>query len=126
MKAMKKMMILVSAIMMVAAGYAKKNVETKPFEGVNVNVPACIRFVNGDRYEMNVRSTDSLAADNIMWSVEDGVLKIRSRHAVEGSTEAPTVCITITTPSATEPTLTVARNLLVKESKGLTDMASVK
>ena len=56
---MKKMMILVSAIMMVAAGYAK-NVEIKPFEGVDVNVPACVRFISGDNYEVGVRSTDSM------------------------------------------------------------------
>jgi len=104
---MKKMMILVSAIMMVATGYAKKNVETKPFEGVNVNVPACVRFVNGDNYEMAVRSTDSIAAQNILWSIENGVLNIRSRREVTESDKA-NVCITIVSP--VEPRLTVGHN----------------
>ena len=36
---MKKMMILVSVLVMAATAYAK-NIETKPFEGVKVNVPA--------------------------------------------------------------------------------------
>ena len=118
---MKKMMILVSTIMMVATGYAKKNVEMKPFEGVNVNVPACVRFVSGDNYEMGVRSTDSLAAENILWSIEDGVLKISSRHEVKDGGMA-NVCITIVSP--VEPKLTVGRDYEVSSrSKAARDMA---
>ena len=121
---MKKMMILVSTIMMVAAGYAKKNVEMKPFEGVNVNVPAYVRFVSGDNYEMGVRSTDSLAAQNILWSVEDGVLNIRSRHDLKEG-EQPSVCITIVSP--VEPKLTVGRDYEVtSRSKAVRDMAQRK
>jgi protein gp37 len=104
---MKKMMILVSTIMMVATGNAKENVETKPFEGVNVNVPACVRFVSGDKYEMNVRSTDSIAEQNIQWTVENGVLKINSRHDIQNPGIA-NVCITIVSP--VEPRLTVGSN----------------
>ncbi|MBQ8969001.1 MAG: DUF2807 domain-containing protein [Bacteroidaceae bacterium] len=106
---MKKMMIMVSAIMMVAAGYAK-NVETKPFEGVKVNVPARVRFVNGDNYELGVRSTDSITANNIQWSVEDGVLKIHPKFAdTEG--DYSELCITIVSP--VEPKLMVGRNFEV-------------
>ena len=108
---MKKMMILVSAIMMAAAGYAK-NVETKPFEGVRVNVPARVRFISGDSYEMGVRSTDSIAAQNILWSIENGVLTIRSRYEVPASDEMPEVCITIVSP--VEPKLTVGRDYQVR------------
>ncbi len=100
---MKKMMILVSAIMMVATGNAK-NVETKPFEGVKVNVPARVRFVSGESYEMGLRSTDSITADNILWSIKDGVLTIRTRH--ENDVNEPTdLCITIVAP--VEPKLMV-------------------
>ena len=112
---MKKMMILVSIIMMVAAGYAK-NVEMMPFEGVNVNVPACVRFVNGDNYEMGVRSNDSIAAQNIEWSIENGVLKITTRREVTENEQA-NVCITIVSP--VEPKLTVGRDYEVASRKGL-------
>ena len=113
---MKKMMILASAIMMVAAGYANENVEIKPFEGVDVNVPACVRFVSGDNYEVGVRSNDSIAAQNIEWSIENGVLKIRSRHEVDDK-EQTNVCITIVSPE--EPKLTVGRDYEVASRKGL-------
>ena len=106
---MKKMMIMASAIIMAAAGYAN-NVETKPFESVKVNVPARVRFVTGDNYGMGVRSVDSIAAKNSLWSIEDGVLKIRQRY--ENNGETPTdVCITIVSP--VEPKLTVGRNFKV-------------
>jgi len=114
---MKKMMILVSAIMMVATANAK-TIETKPFEGVNVNVPACVRFVSGENYEMGVRSTDSVAANNIQWTVENGVLNIRSLHSTDTDKET-NVCITIVSPI--EPKLTVGRDYQVVSSRGIHD-----
>lgn len=113
---MKKMMILASAIMMVAAAYANESVELKPFTGVNVNVPACVRFVSGDNYEVGVRSNDSIAAQNIEWSIEDGVLKIRSRHEVTDNEQA-NVCITIVSPE--EPKLTVGRAFELASARGI-------
>lgn len=110
---MKKLMIMASAIMMVAGAIAK-NVETKPFEGIKVNVPARIRIVSGDNYEMGVRSTDSIAARNILWSIENGVLNIRTRHEVE-TDENPNLCITIVAP--VEPRLTVGRDFEVTDVK---------
>ena len=112
---MKKMMILVSTIMMVATSNAK-NVETKPFEGVDVNVPACVRFINGENYEMGVRSTDSIAARNILWSIENGVLKIRSRRTMREDEQKANVCITIVSP--VEPKLTVGRDYEVASRSG--------
>lgn len=120
---MKKMMILVSTIMMVATANAK-NVETKPFEGVDVNVPVCVRFINGQNYEMGVRSTDSIAARNILWSIENGVLKIRSRRTVSEDNQKSNVCITIVSP--VEPKLTVGRNFEVSSLKGRKDVAMAK
>ena len=120
---MKKMMILVSAIMMVASSYAD-NVETKPFEGVDVNVPVRIRFVNGQNYEMGVRSNDSIAARNILWSIENGVLKIRSRRSMTEDDQNANVCITIVSP--VEPKLTVGRNFEVSSLKGRRDVALAK
>ncbi len=111
---MKKMMILVSTIMMVATGYAK-NVETTPFKGVKVNVPARVRFVSGENYEMGVRSNDSITANNILWSVENGVLNIRSRFE-ENTEEQTNLCITIVSPE--EPQLMVGRDYEVKNVGG--------
>ena len=108
-------MILVSTIMMVATVYAKKNVETMPFEGVNVNVPACVRFVTGESYEMGIRSTDSIAENNIQWTVKNGVLNIRSRYEMTEEDKA-NICITIVSP--VEPKLTVGRNYEVAKSRG--------
>ena len=119
---MKKMMIMVSAIMMVAASYAKENVETMPFEGVKVNVPARVRFVNGENYAMGIRTTDSITANNILWSIEDGVLNIRSRYeADENNAE---VCITIVSP--VEPKLTVGRDYEVSSNNSKKELAATK
>ena len=119
---MKKMMILVSAIMMVATGYAKQNVETKPLEGVNVNVPACVRFVSGENYEMGVRSTDSVAASNIQWSIENGVLNISSRYKMNEDGDKANVCITIVSP--VEPKLTIGRDYVLAKSKNGRELAA--
>ena len=110
---MKKMMFLACAIMMVAAGYAKNvNVETKPFEGVKVNVPARVRFVSGDNYEMGVRSKDSITTNSILWSIEDGVLNIRPRYE-NACEDLSDIYITIVAP--VEPKLMVGRNFEMKD-----------
>lgn len=108
---MKKMMILVSAIMMVATANAK-NVATTPFEEVKVNVPARVRLVSGDSYEMGVRSTDSITENNICWTVEKGVLRISSRFE-DNSESMSDVCITIVSPK--EPKLVVGRDYEISE-----------
>ena len=120
---MKKMMIVVSAIMMVATVYAKEHVEMKPFEGVNVNVPARVRFINGENYEMGIRSTDSVTAKNIKWTVENGVLNISSRYELTEEDKA-NICITIVSPI--EPKLTVGRNLEVASSRGNRELSTSK
>lgn len=103
---MKKMMIGVAAFMTAVASYAN-NEAIKPFESVKVNVPARVRFVTGENYEMGVRSTDSIAVNNILWSIEDGVLKIQPRHEDTSETQSD-VCITIVSPI--EPKLLIGRN----------------
>ncbi len=104
-------MIMASAIMMSLAANAE-SAELIPFEGVNVNVPACVRFIYGEEYSMDVQATDSLTASAIRWTVEDGVLKIHSLGETESMKD---VCITIVSP--TEPKLTVGRNMEVKQTK---------
>ncbi len=106
---MKKMMILVSAIMMATATNAIEKMSVKPFEGVSVNVPARVRFVYGEDYAVNVQSNDSLAASGIRVKVQDGVLKIRS---IDENEQIEDLRITITSP--VEPRLTLGRNVEVK------------
>ncbi len=108
----KMMMILVSAIMMSASSFAADNMNVEPFEGVYVNAPVRVRFVNGEEYKVDVQSADSLAASAIRMTVKDGVLKINSIDENEASDE---VCVTIVSPVA--PRLTVSRDMLVTEVK---------
>ncbi len=107
---MKKMMILVSAIMMAFTAKAE-NMDLKPFEGVSVNVPARVRFVYGETYGVDIQATDSLVASGIRWDITDGVLKIRS---IDDETELENVCITIVSP--VEVKMTVGRNMEMKET----------
>ncbi len=118
---MKKMMILVSAIMMALSAKAE-NMNLNPFEGVNVNVPARVRFVYGETYGVDIQATDSIAASGIRWSVKDGVLKIRS---IDDNTELENVCITIVSPI--EVKMTVGRNMEMKETnRVLGDISSIE
>ncbi len=108
---MKKMMILVSAVMMSAISFAAEKMNVEPFEGVSVNAPVRVRFVCGEEYKVDVQSADSLAASAIRMNVEDGVLKIRS---LDESETAGEVCVTVVSP--VEPRLSVGRNLEVKST----------
>ncbi len=72
---MKKLMTMVSAIMMVAAVNASE-VTTVAFNETMVNIPARVRFVQGDSYGFNVEAKDSVVARSLQCSVKDGVLRI--------------------------------------------------
>ena len=56
---MKKLMTMVSAMMMVAAVNASE-VTTVAFNEARVNVPARVRFVKGDNYGFSVEAKDSV------------------------------------------------------------------
>ncbi len=107
---MKKMMIMASAVMMTLAANAE-NMSIDPFEGVNVNVPAHVRFIYGENYAVDVQATDSLVASAIRCTVQDGVLKIRT---LEDNEQVENVCITIVSPN--EPKMTVGRNMEMKQT----------
>ncbi|MCD8266344.1 MAG: DUF2807 domain-containing protein [Prevotellaceae bacterium] len=109
---MKKMIILVSAALVALSSEAETR-ECEPFAGVNVNVPARVRFVSGDAYHVDIQSTDTLTASAIRCYVKDGVLRISSTGS--GQRQEQQVCITITSPA--EPALRVARDLEVKPTK---------
>ncbi len=105
---MKKIILIVSAVMTVATSYAKSNALVSPFERVSVNVPACVRFVKGDTYGVSVRSANAYEASAVRWEVADGVLRFSS---VDPAPEVGGVCITIVSP--TEPELTLGRDVEV-------------
>lgn len=105
---MKKMMILVSAIMMVATANAK-HVETTSFNEVRVNVPARVRIVAGETYSVNIASINENVADMVNCSVDNGILKIATRDIESLAENNDKLIITIVTP--TEPKLTVGRSM---------------
>ncbi len=107
---MKKTFILAATIMMAAATYAKTISNISPFEEVNVNVPALVRFVEGDTYSVNVRSTNAYDEQAVRYSVEEGVLKITS---IDDASSAAPMCITIISPS--EPQLSLGRSVEAKD-----------
>lgn len=77
---MKKIMTLVSAIIMVTAANAK-GVTTVPFKGTRVSVPARVRFVKGDTYAFSVETKDSILARSLQCSVKDSVLCFKFGNA---------------------------------------------
>lgn len=111
---MKKMMILVSAIMMVANANAK-SVETASFSEVRVNVPARIRIVAGDSYGVSIAASDDQIANAIRANVKDGVLSLTTRNIEELGEAVNSLCITVVTPS--EPTLTMGTDVQIATRK---------
>lgn len=94
---MKKMILTLCAIVMAVATTSAQNVETCPFDKVEIDVAARVRVIDGNSYGVNVRSTDKDWAENIKVSVENGVLAISSRNGY--NTEDETTVITITCPT---------------------------
>ena len=94
---MKKLMILVSAIMMAATANAKR-VETTSFDEVRVNVPALVRIVAGDTYSINIAAKNEVLTNAVHYDVKDGVLCINTRNVEDFGEENNPVRITIVTP----------------------------
>lgn len=73
---------MVSAMMMVAAANASE-VTTVAFNEARVNVPARVRFVQGDSYGFSVEAKDSVIARAVRCSVKDGVLRMSFGNALQ-------------------------------------------
>lgn len=111
---MKKIMTLVSAIMMVATANAEiKNVTA--FNEVNVNVPARVRVIKGNFYGIMVSSDNEQLSKAVNYSVEDGILKISSydESVMEGNSKE--MIITVTTPE--DANLSTGRRHVAKAEK---------
>lgn len=94
---MKKMMIMVCAIMMAAAANAKR-VETVSFDEVRVNVPARVRVVAGETYGVNVAAQNELVSASIRCTVKDGVLYISTRDVENLIKNGESLHITVVAP----------------------------
>ena len=79
---MKKLMTMVSAMMMVAAVNASE-VVTVAFNEARVSVPARVRFVKGENYGFSVEAKDSVIARAVRCSVKDGVLRLSFGNALQ-------------------------------------------
>lgn len=93
---MKKMMILVSAIMMATIANAQQ-VETTSFDEVRVNVPARVRIVAGENYGVSIATKNEEVAKAVNYDVKNGVLNINTRD-IEALADENAIRITIVTP----------------------------
>ena len=105
---MKKIMILVAAMMMAvtvdASNKSIKNaVETPnrmaPFSEVNVNVPSRIRVVQGEDYGVMINGTADYDSTMLDFHVEDGILYISTRSMDMLSASGRGTVITVITPA---------------------------
>lgn len=108
---MKKMMILVSAIMMAATANATR-IETADFSEVRVNVPARVRIVSGDSYSVNITAENKDLEGLVRYNVEDGVLRINASNLDAIRDNGSSFCITIVTPNV--PKVTTGREMEAK------------
>ena len=130
---MKKIMILVSAIMMVANMsaqtinensvdsvleetlpnvdfFANSIEETAEFTATQLNVPARIRFIEGEKYGVRVSSNNSELVKTISCNVQNGVLSVNYKHDMDlEQYNDLSVVITIVTPQM--PKVKVGRDL---------------
>ena len=106
---MKKIMTLVTAMMMVVTVKASnKSVEyaveapgkIAPFSEVNVNVPSRIRVVQGEDYGVMVNGNSEYGSTQLDFNVMDGVLYISTKCADMLSASGRRTVITIVIPAA--------------------------
>lgn len=106
---MKKIMTMVTAIMMVvSANASNKSIETTigtpqrvaPFTSVNVNVPGRIKVVQGEEYSVNISTTVAYDTTKLDYEVRDEVLYISTDCADMITASGRGTVITITTPTA--------------------------
>lgn len=90
-------MMAMAAMMVMGISASAKDIDTTPFDKVQIDTEARVRIIDGDKYSVNVRSTDQALAEDVRVNVENGTLAITS---VNGSLpEGETMIITITCPT---------------------------
>lgn len=105
---MKKIMILVAAMMMaVTVDASNKSIENAvetpnrmaPFSEVNVNVPSRIRVVQGEDYGVMINGTAVYDSTLLDFEVRDGVLYISTKCTDMLSASGRGTVITLITPA---------------------------
>lgn len=79
---MRKLLMLASAMIMVAAVNASE-VMTVAFNKTRVDVPARVRFIKGDNYGFSVEARDSVIARSVRCTVKNGVLRFSFGSAIQ-------------------------------------------
>lgn len=104
---MKKIMIMVAAIMLTASANASNKIveqvdklpnRMEPFTEVNVSVPARIRVVQGPDYGVLTQTAMEVDSSKLDYKVKDGVLYISSNFDDMLSATSRETVITIITP----------------------------
>ena len=106
---MKKIMILVAAMMMaVTVDASNKSIENAvetpnrmaPFSEVNVNVPSRVRVIQGEDYGVMVNGTSVYDSTQLDFDVRDGVLYISTKCTDMLSASGRGTVITVITPAS--------------------------
>ena len=79
---MRKLMTMACAMIMAAAVNASE-VVTVEFNEARVNIPARVRFVQGESYGFSVAAKDSIIAKAVRCTVKDGVLRMNFGNALQ-------------------------------------------
>lgn len=86
--------------------------ETAEFTATQLNVPARVRFVEGDKYGVRVSSENKELAKTISCNVENGVLSVNYKHNEDlEQYNDLSVVITIITPKM--PTIKTGRDFVL-------------
>lgn len=105
---MKKIMIMVAAVMMTATAIASNNGNDNsvkepsivaPFSEINVNVPARVRVIQGEDYGVMVSVSAMYDRTKLDYRVKDGVLYISTECAEMLSASGRGTMITVITPA---------------------------
>lgn len=100
---MKKIMTMVSALMVAATMNAEKVNNTEAFTETVVTVPARVRFVKGESYSYSVVSENKIVADCVKAAVANGVLSFNLANGLTAEEAAANdLTIVITAPGMPE------------------------
>ncbi|MCD8206613.1 MAG: DUF2807 domain-containing protein [Bacteroidales bacterium] len=111
-----KKIVMTAMMAMVALFASPETKDVEPFEGVNVNVPARVRFVYGEAYAVEVRAENEYTENCVRYAVKDSVLRISGDQEMEQDS----IVITVTCPY--EPFVTVGRDFEMTEKHALGDL----
>ena len=113
---MKKIMTMVSALMVAATMNAEKVNNTEAFTETVVTVPARVRFVKGDSYSYSVVSENKIVAECVKAAVKNGVLSFNLANGLTAE-EAAENALTIVITAPGMPEFKTSRDMKATEIK---------